>query len=304
MWISTHTLTWSVTVPSMIPKDDAENFNSHAHVERDRYTIDMEPNSTISTHTLTWSVTLQIAASSSYPIISTHTLTWSVTAIFHIRQESYTFQLTRSRGAWHIPQSILYLHHLFQLTRSRGAWPLTLLLRLLLMVFQLTRSRGAWLVNLLSKLQSLIFQLTRSRGAWLIHFLLFKIIGHFNSHAHVERDVLKLVDNRLNVISTHTLTWSVTWHTSEDNHHRRRFQLTRSRGAWLELVWDFSLLNDFNSHAHVERDHILGYINTAVDISTHTLTWSVTILHRLLVPREKFQLTRSRGAWLSRKIFD
>ena len=36
-FISTHTLTWSVTVPSMIPKDDAENFNSHAHVERDTF---------------------------------------------------------------------------------------------------------------------------------------------------------------------------------------------------------------------------------------------------------------------------
>ena len=34
--------------------------------------------------------------------------------------------------------------------------------------------------------------------------------------------------------------------------------------------------NDFNSHAHVERDtlHETGSVRT--NISTHTLTWSVT----------------------------
>ena len=232
MWISTHTLTWSVTVPSMIPKDDAENFNSHAHVERDRYTIDMEPNSTISTHTLTWSVTLQIAASSSYPIISTHTLTWSVTAIFHIRQESYTFQLTRSRGAWHIPQSILYLHHLFQLTRSRGAWLVNLLSKLQSLIFQLTRSRGAWQYDFCKRWTWRRFQLTRSRGAWqapaqnVMNDIDFNSHAHverdltlsililpptdFNSHAHVERDIQQEFYFYTSGISTHTLTWSVT----------------------------------------------------------------------------------------------
>ena len=34
---------------------------------------------------------------------------------------------------------------------------------------------------------------------------------NFNSHAHVERDPLKLDPNNVTlVISTHTLTWSVT----------------------------------------------------------------------------------------------
>ena len=33
---------------------------------------------------------------------------------------------------------------------------------------------------------------------------------------------------------------------------------------------------DFNSHAHVERDHKLGYPPLCKSISTHTLTWSVT----------------------------
>ena len=54
---------------------------------------------------------------------------------------------------------------------------------------------------------------------------------------------------------------------------------------------------NFNSHAHVERDQ---YEVSAIDIdeiSTHTLTWSVTHIkinedYNVVV----FQLTRSRGA--------
>ena len=40
--------------------NDAENFNSHAHVERDYEDNDTEDQVTISTHTLTWSVTLDV----------------------------------------------------------------------------------------------------------------------------------------------------------------------------------------------------------------------------------------------------
>ena len=81
------------------------------------------------------------------------------------------------------------------------------------------------------------------------------------------------------MISTHTLTWSVT-----------------SADFCYLLYLDY-----FNSHAHVERDevqmsftemqvistHTLTWSVTAADmknagikrISTHTLTWSVTLLH-------------------------
>ena len=56
-----------------------DNFNSHAHVERDKMAEYKQHFYVISTHTLTWSVTF----TSSYPSvmirISTHTLTWSVT---------------------------------------------------------------------------------------------------------------------------------------------------------------------------------------------------------------------------------
>ena len=79
MYISTHTLTWSVTgVPQTwggdyhnfnshahVERDgNAEkiklfekNFNSHAHVERDGGAEFIENSYAISTHTLTWSVT-------------------------------------------------------------------------------------------------------------------------------------------------------------------------------------------------------------------------------------------------------
>ena len=56
-----------------------ENFNSHAHVERDTNWIAQTNGTKISTHTLTWSVTYMTAFSRMRNTISTHTLTWSVT---------------------------------------------------------------------------------------------------------------------------------------------------------------------------------------------------------------------------------
>ena len=63
------------------------NFNSHAHVERDRETIRSgRYNMTISTHTLTWSVTFwNIFGIVIFTCISTHTLTWSVTGYSYRR---------------------------------------------------------------------------------------------------------------------------------------------------------------------------------------------------------------------------
>ena len=55
------------------------NFNSHAHVERDRLCKKQQFLERISTHTLTWSVTVVASVVSDGTIISTHTLTWSVT---------------------------------------------------------------------------------------------------------------------------------------------------------------------------------------------------------------------------------
>ncbi len=57
----------------------AKNFNSHAHVERDYDAHHFWDLFDISTHTLTWSVTARIILLSGPNPISTHTLTWSVT---------------------------------------------------------------------------------------------------------------------------------------------------------------------------------------------------------------------------------
>ena len=79
----------------------------------------------------------------------------------------------------------------------------------------------------------------------------------------------------------------------------KSFQLTRSRGAWpFYFGTQFSKNGNFNSHAHVERDWDLT-VNTVrtLDISTHTLTWSVTPKRERGSISERFQLTRSRGAW-------
>ena len=77
-------------------------------------------------------------------------------------------------------------------------------------------------------------------------------------------------------ISTHTLTWSVTItfvvavgcfrhfnsHAHVERDHVNPFGTASG--------------NDFNSHAHVERDRIPKEDVKMILISTHTLTWSVT----------------------------
>ena len=142
--------------------------------------------------------------------------------------------------------------------------------------FQLTRSRGAWRHAVI-------------RGGHVCNFnshahverdsrrcLLFLQWRYFNSHAHVERDAKEYLQNAHKIISTHTLTWSVTTEINTSNTHIwfqltrsrgawrsrwkhseriREFQLTRSRGAWRSCLLGTSGEDDFNSHAHVERDY-------------------------------------------------
>ncbi len=99
-------------------------------------------------------------------------------------------------------------------------------------------------------------------------------IPNFNSHAHVERDDPHIIIGKMNDISTHTLTWSVTDHAYAD----------------------FRRCEHFNSHAHVERDELLDQAADKLMISTHTLTWSVTVTAYQWTSLHQFQLTRSRGA--------
>ena len=141
--------------------------------------------------------------------------------------------------------------------------------------FQLTRSRGAWLHFASKVVRFCVFQLTRSRGAWLAEFKVDGKTINFNSHAHVERDRKTFKQLKVDIISTHTLTWSVTlseilpscrlvisthtltWSVTSIvtlSPFLKPFQLTRSRGAWPEAWSLASRPSYFNSHAHVERD--------------------------------------------------
>ena len=99
MGISTHTLTWSVTVAGTEYYLNGIDFNSHAHVERDHVILAISLQTLISTHTLTWSVTNNFLSDYIPMIISTHTLTWSVTILQILTLKTLRFQLTRSRGA-------------------------------------------------------------------------------------------------------------------------------------------------------------------------------------------------------------
>ena len=98
-------------------------------------------------------------------------------------------------------------------------------------------------------------------------------------------------------ISTHTLTWSVTTFLVTRNENIG-FQLTRSRGAWPcknhvhRTCQQFQLTRSRGAWLNVALK------NSATNaISTHTLTWSVTLCGVRFSLTRKFQLTRSRGAW-------
>ena len=148
--------------------------------------------------------------------------------------------------------------------------------------------------------QKATFQLTRSRGAWLSsHYRRTCRRYNFNSHAHVERDdktTLKGVagkdfnshahverDSFSYIIQIRKKNFNSHAHVERDlqtkteNLDLKKFQLTRSRGAWRVFEIFVKFFTNFNSHAHVERD------------------W----LHWIFFPyHNRFQLTRSRGAWL------
>ena len=88
----------------------------------------------------------------------------------------------------------------------------------------------------------------------------YSSIAYFNSHAHVERDYKATPDEWENKISTHTLTWSVTNSCLECHKNKKISTHT--------LTWS------------VTYAYILSY--KATSISTHTLTWSVTTFVNVL----------------------
>ena len=108
-----------------------------------------------------------------------------------------------------------------------------------------------------------------------VDFFLVRLDFDFNSHAHVERDFL------------YAPFFAVLCNFNSHAHVERDTFV----GAQCPLEINF------NSHAHVERDVRRTYRINSPDISTHTLTWSVTVTaSQPLDVVLEFQLTRSRGA--------
>ena len=97
----------------------------------------------------------------------------------------------------------------------------------------------------------------------------------------MERDILSCDPTTVNDISTHTLTWSVTFFLVllVDLNDISTHTLTWSVTTGLDTL-DDELLH-FNSHAHVERDCYVCILRQFLCISTHTLTWSVTLFLHL-----------------------
>ena len=209
--ISTHTLTWSVTLQILEWRMIVLHFNSHAHVERDL-----------------WSSHNAFAV-------------FDFNSHAHVERDrcdccgiipGQRFQLTRSRGAWRDTHLSPGLFIAFQLTRSRGAWPLDSRLIVAQRVFQLTRSRGAWPRGCTSPYIKISFQLTRSRGAW--RGICPTTERELLISTHTLTWSVTVLRTAINLSSVFQLTRSRgAWlNCSWVIQSVRRFQLTRSRGAW------------------------------------------------------------------------
>ena len=154
-------------------------------------------------------------------------------------------------------------------------------------VFQLTRSRGAWPLHSRCHLQILIYfnshaHVERDGRCFQYPWLLYD----FNSHAHVERDHVCMGIFKILEISTHTLTWSVTGSLFKLQDVRCNFNshahVERDHFRWCENCKQLH----FNSHAHVERDRKMRTFQYQMQISTHTLTWSVTLVHECITGKK------------------
>ena len=109
------------------------------------------------------------------------------------------------------PQGLVFLPHLYISTHTL-TWSVTEAIRNL---------PGYGIIST----HTLTWSVTSVKGNEHAHTL------YFNSHAHVERDLLNLYFLARINISTHTLTWSVTLIAVVGMVAVEVFQLTRSRGA-------------------------------------------------------------------------
>ena len=152
------------------------------------------------------------------------------------------------------------------------------------LIFQLTSSRGGWRSPPSTRQGSGIFQLTSSRGGWRMDYGCWQWNTYFNSHPHEEDDGYGQDMTSQDDISTHILTRRMTMGcfsfrlcgdisthilTRRMTHIRpfwvwlQVFQLTSSRGGWLQTTPQHLQALHFNSHPHEEDDHFLcDYIIT------------------------------------------
>ena len=79
-------------------------------------------------------------------------------------------------------------------------------------------------------------------------------VYHFNSHAHVERDLYADKLSSYWQISTHTLTWSVTYKKYSTGSAKKISTHTLTWSVTSHYQRNSFHMGHFNSHAHVERD--------------------------------------------------
>ena len=254
------------------------NFNSHAHVERDNYPHAPCKIRNISTHTLTWSVTAEVSENSYIHMdFNSHAHVERDVKVYFISVIVWVFQLTRSRGAWpwRSGRSLRCYRHFnshAHVERDYDSENVT-------SNTNISTHTLTWSVTSLNSIYSIPHYISTHTLTWSVTKRQANrqtTDKHFNSHAHVERDVLNVNTFWHIFISTHTLTWSVTTFTI-NGYRRTEFQLTRSRGAWLGRV--LKCPDSMNISTHTLTWSVTAQAMAEQwgnEISTHTLTWSVT----------------------------
>ena len=149
-------------------------------------------------------------------IISTHTLTWSVTCSGVVPNQNVPFQLTRSRGAWHrfrrvFPRSTHFNSHAHVERDNYVKWQYDF--------NGISTHTLTWSVTPCSWRSA-------SEKSISTHTLTWSVTNQV-------ADAMIAA-----IISTHTLTWSVTTAFLFLS-ARLRFQLTRSRGAWRVMYYNW-----------------------------------------------------------------
>ena len=213
---------------------------------------------------------------------------------------TFSFQLTRSRGAWRTRFTALALYYTNFNSHAHVERDMTFHFPPFEEV-KISTHTLTWSVTQRLCLTAVSVWISTHTLTWSVTVVISQreITIHISTHtltwSVTEKVILFIFFLE---ISTHTLTWSVTLilhqpieaysHFNSHAHVERdalrgggggrcAFQLTRSRGAWRADHSAMLQSLHFNSHAHVERDIILRI--KYAELFT-------------------FQLTRSRGAWL------